>query len=77
MTRERQLTRGVSDMFARMALLSAVAMASVLAFAPIPAGAAGHGHQDEVKFKAYVDECNKMDHNSQAYKDCMNLAEGQ
>ena len=64
-------------MFARVALLSAIGMVMVLAFAPIPAGAAGHGHQDEVKFKAYTDECNKMDHASQAYKDCMNLAEGQ
>ena len=59
------------------AALSAIGMASVLAFTPIPAGAAGHGHQDEVKFKAYTDECNKMDHASQAYKDCMLLAEGQ
>ena len=64
-------------MFARVALLSAIGMTMVLAFAPIPAGASGHGHQDEVKFKAYVDECNKMDHASQAYKDCMLLAEGQ
>ena len=67
-------------MFARVfsaATLSAVCTIAVLAFAPIPAGAAGHGHQDEVKFKAYVDECNKMDQNSQAFKDCMNLAEGQ
>ena len=64
-------------MFARVALLSAIGMTMVLAFAPIPAGAAGHGHQDEVKFKAYVDECNKMDHTTQAYKDCMLLAEGQ
>jgi len=64
-------------MFARMALLSAIAMASVLTFAPIPAGAAGHGHQDEVKFQAYTAECEKMNHDSQAYKDCINLAEGQ
>ena len=64
-------------MFARVALLSAIGMASVLAFAPIPAGAAGHGHQNEENFKAYVDQCNKMDHASQAYTDCMDLAEGQ
>ena len=67
-------------MFARVlsvSTLAAVCTIAVLAFAPIPAGAAGHGHQDEVKFKAYTDECNKMDHASQAYKDCMNLAEGQ
>ena len=67
-------------MFARVlsaATLSAACTIAVLAFAPIPAGAAGHGHQDEVKFKAYVDECNKMDHNSQAYRNCMALAESQ
>ena len=59
------------------ALLSAVGVASVLAFAPISARADGHGHQNEVNFKAYVDECNKMDHSTQAYTDCMDLAEGQ
>ena len=67
-------------MFARVlsaAMLSAIGMASVLAFTPMPAGAAGHGHQNEVNFQSYVNECNKMDHASQAYKDCMNLAEGQ
>jgi hypothetical protein len=67
-------------MFARVlsaAALSAIGMASVLAFTPIPAGAAGHGNQDEVKFQAYVAECNKMDHSSQAYRNCMALAEGQ
>ena len=67
-------------MFARVlsaTALSAIGMASVLAFTPIPAGAAGHGHQDEVKFQAYVNECNKMDHNSQAYRNCIALAEGQ
>ena len=67
-------------MFARVlsaAALSAIGMASVLAFTPIPAGAAGHGHQNEVNFQAYVAECNKMDHNSQAYRNCMALAEGQ
>ena len=67
-------------MFARVfsaAALAAIGMTSVLAFTPIPAGAAGHGHQDEVKFQAYVNECNKMDHTSQAYRNCMALAEGQ
>jgi len=59
------------------AALSAIGMVSVLAFTPIPAGAAGHGHQNEVNFQAYVTECNKMDHNSQAYRNCMALAEGQ
>ena len=57
--------------------LSAIGVASVLAFAPVPVRAAGHGHQNEVNFKAYVDQCNKMDHNSKAYSDCMALAEGQ
>jgi len=67
-------------MFARVlsaAMLSAIGMASVLAFAPIPAVAVGHGHQNEVNFQAYVDQCKKMDPNSQAFKDCMNLVEGQ
>jgi hypothetical protein len=67
-------------MFARVlsaAALSAIGMVSVLAFTPIPAGAAGHGHQNEVNFQAYVAECNKMDHNSQAYRNCIALAEGQ
>ena len=67
-------------MFARVlsaAMLSAIGMASVLAFTPIPAGAAGHGHQNEVNFQAYVNECNKMDKDSQAYRNCIALAEGQ
>ena len=67
-------------MFARVmsaAVLSAIGTAAVLAFTPIPAGAAGHGHQNEVNFQAYVAECNKMDPNSQAYRNCMALAEGQ
>ena len=67
-------------MFARVlsaAALSAIGLMSVLAFTPIPASASGHGHQDEVKFQAYVAECNKMDHASQAYRNCMAMAEGQ
>ena len=64
-------------MFARVALLSAIGMATVLVFAPLQVRASGHGHQNEVNFKAYVDQCNKMDHASQAYTDCMDLAEGQ
>ena len=67
-------------MFARVfsaTALAAIGMTSVLAFTPIPAGAAGHGHQDEVKFQAYVAECEKMDHASQAYHNCVAMAEGQ
>ena len=67
-------------MFARVfsaAALAAIGMTSVLAFTPIPAGAAGHGHQDEVKFQAYTAECEKMDQTTQAYRNCMALAEGQ
>jgi hypothetical protein len=76
-TEEVTLTRGVSNMFARVALLSAIGMVLALAVAPVPVRAAGHGHQNEVNFQAYTAECAKMDPNSQAYKDCMNLAEGQ
>ena len=64
-------------MFTRVALLSAIGMVLALAVAPVPVRAAGHGHQNEVNFQAYTAECAKMDPNSQAYKDCMNLAEGQ
>jgi hypothetical protein len=67
-------------MFARVlgaAMLSAIGLVAVLAFAPTPARAAGHGHQNEVNFQAYVNECKKMDPNSQAYRNCMALAEGQ
>jgi len=74
---EATLTRGVSNMFARVALLSAIGMVLALAVAPVPVRAAGHGHQNEVNFQAYTAECAKMDPKSQAYKDCMNLAEGQ
>ena len=59
------------------ALLSAIGVASVLAFAPLPAGAASRGHHDEAAYKAYLAECAKMDSQSQAYRNCIAMAEQQ
>ena len=65
-------------MFARVVLSAALLSAiGVLAFAPLPAGAASRGHHDEAAYKAYLAECAKMDSQSQAYRNCIAMAEKQ
>ena len=64
-------------MFARVmsvAALSAIGVVAVLAFAPM-AGAASRGHHNEEAYKAYLNECEKMDPQSQAYRNCLAMAE--
>jgi hypothetical protein len=57
------------------AALSAIGVVSVLALAPIPASAESRGHHNEEAFKAYMNECNKMDPQSQAFRNCVAMAE--
>lgn len=57
------------------AVLSAISFAAVLAFAPLPAGAASRGHHNEEQYKAYLAECQKMDPQSQAYRNCVAMAQ--
>jgi hypothetical protein len=65
-------------MFARVILgtsLSAMGLAAVLAFTPVPAGAASRGHHNEEAYKAYLAECGKMNPQSQAYRNCVAMAQ--
>jgi hypothetical protein len=57
------------------AALSAIGVVAVLAFAPLPAGAASRGHHNEEAYKAYLAECEKMNPQSQAYRNCIAMAQ--
>jgi len=57
------------------AALSAIGVVSVLAFAPLPASAASRGHHNEEQYKAYMAECQKLNSQSQAYRNCVAMAQ--